>query len=74
MSRIVNEPTAAAIYYAQAREIEGRIMVYDLGGGTLDVTILEVIDGNIDILLSEGARHLGGSNFDEQLLKVLQAE
>lgn len=74
VSRIVNEPTAAAIYYAHARGIEGRVLVYDLGGGTLDVTILEVHEGDIDILLSEGARHLGGTNFDEQLLKVLAAE
>ncbi|MFT5466294.1 MAG: molecular chaperone DnaK [Verrucomicrobiales bacterium] len=74
ISRIVNEPTAAAIYYAQMKQIEGRVLVYDLGGGTLDVTILEVIDGNIDILLSEGARHLGGTNFDEQLLKILAQE
>jgi molecular chaperone DnaK len=64
----VNEPTAAAVYYAHTQGVQGRVLVYDLGGGTLDVTILEVSGDNIRILTSEGARHLGGSNFDELLL------
>jgi molecular chaperone DnaK len=66
--RLVNEPTAAAVYYAHTQGVQGRVLVYDLGGGTLDVTILEVSGDNIRILTSEGARHLGGSNFDELLL------
>ncbi len=66
--RLVNEPTAAAVYYAHSQGVKGRILVYDLGGGTLDTTILEVEGDNIKILTSEGARHLGGSNFDEILL------
>jgi molecular chaperone DnaK len=66
--RLVNEPTAAAVYYAHAHGVQGRILVYDLGGGTLDVTILEVRGDDLRILTSEGARHLGGSNFDELLL------
>jgi molecular chaperone DnaK len=66
--RLVNEPTAAAVYYAHNQGVQGRILVFDLGGGTLDVTILEVVGDNIRILTSEGARHLGGSNFDETLL------
>jgi molecular chaperone DnaK len=66
--RLVNEPTAAAVYYAHSQGVQGRILVYDLGGGTLDVTILEVQGDGIRILTSEGARHLGGSNFDELLL------
>jgi len=66
--RLVNEPTAAAVYYAHSQGVKGRILVYDLGGGTLDTTILEVEGDNIKILTSEGARHLGGSNFDELLL------
>jgi molecular chaperone DnaK len=74
VSRIVNEPTAAALFYAHSHDISGRVMVYDLGGGTLDITILEVERDRIDILLSEGARHLGGSNFDEVLLEILADE
>ncbi len=66
--RLVNEPTAAAVYYAHSQGVQGRILVYDLGGGTLDVTILDVQGDSIRILTSEGARHLGGSNFDELLL------
>ncbi len=66
--RLVNEPTAAAVYYAHSQGVQGRILVFDLGGGTLDVTILEVVGDNIRILTSEGARHLGGSNFDDILL------
>lgn len=68
--RLVNEPTAAAVYYAQTQGVHGRVLVFDLGGGTLDVTILEVEGDNIRILTSEGARHLGGGNFDELLLEA----
>ena len=68
VKRLVNEPTAAAVYYAHNQGVRGRILVFDLGGGTLDVTILEVGEDNIRILTSEGARHLGGGNFDELLL------
>lgn len=69
--RLVNEPTAAALYYAHARQLEGRIMVYDLGGGTLDITILEVDGGGIRCLTSEGAGRLGGSDFDERILELM---
>lgn len=68
VKRLVNEPTAAAVYYAHTQGVQGRVLVYDLGGGTLDVTILQVEGDNIRILTSEGARHLGGSNFDDILL------
>lgn len=74
VARLVNEPTAAALYYAQARDISGKVMVYDLGGGTLDITILNIDGDQIDILLSEGARHLGGSNFDEIMIEILAQE
>lgn len=74
VTRLVNEPTAAALYYAHTQNISGRVLVYDLGGGTLDITVLEVDRGRIDILLSEGARHLGGSNFDEILVELLSEE
>jgi molecular chaperone DnaK len=68
--RLVNEPTAAAVYYAHSQHVQGRILVFDLGGGTLDVTILQVEGENIRILTSEGARHLGGSNFDDMLMNA----
>jgi molecular chaperone DnaK len=68
VKRLVNEPTAAAVYYAHSQGVKGRILVFDLGGGTLDTTILDVEGENIKILTSEGARHLGGSNFDDLLL------
>lgn len=68
--RLVNEPTAAAVFYAHSQGVKGRTLVFDLGGGTLDVTILEVDSESIRILTSEGARHLGGSNFDEMLLEI----
>ena len=68
--RLVNEPTAAAVYYAQTQGVRGRVLVFDMGGGTLDTTILEVADDAIRILTSEGARHLGGGNFDEMLLDI----
>ncbi|MCF6313023.1 MAG: Hsp70 family protein [Verrucomicrobiales bacterium] len=74
VSRLVNEPTAAALYYAHTQDISGKVMVYDLGGGTLDITILNIKGQKIDILLSEGARHLGGSNFDEILIEILAQE
>ena len=70
VKRLVNEPTAAAVYYAESQGVKGKVLVYDLGGGTLDVTILDVGDDRIRILTSEGARHLGGSNFDELLLSA----
>jgi len=72
--RLVNEPTAAAVYYAHTQGVQGRVLVFDLGGGTLDVTILEVAGDSIRILTSEGARHLGGGNFDELLLDAYDAQ
>lgn len=74
VKRLVNEPTAAAVYYAHNQGVQGRVLVYDLGGGTLDVTILEVNGDNIKILTSEGARHLGGGNFDEILLSTYEEQ
>lgn len=74
VKRLVNEPTAAAVYYAQTQNVQGRILVYDMGGGTLDVTILEVKGDKIRILTSEGARHLGGSNLDDMLLSAYESQ
>jgi len=74
VKRLVNEPTAAAVYYAQTQNVQGRVLVFDLGGGTLDVTILDVQGDAIRILTSEGARHLGGSNFDDLLLVLFDEQ
>lgn len=74
VKRLVNEPTAAAVYYAQTQNVQGRVLVFDMGGGTLDVTILEVKGSTIRILTSEGARHLGGSNLDDLLLAEFEEQ
>ncbi|CAN5460367.1 molecular chaperone DnaK [soil metagenome] len=74
VKRLVNEPTAAALYYAHAKNIRGRTLVYDLGGGTLDITVLDVAEDNFQIHTSEGARHLGGSNFDEIILDIISEQ
>jgi len=71
VKRIVNEPTAAALYYAHTQGVKGRVLVYDLGGGTLDITVLNIDGDRVEILLSEGARHLGGSDFDEILIELI---
>lgn len=70
VTRLVNEPTAAALYYAKVHGVLGRVLIYDLGGGTLDVTIMDVNRDGIRILTSEGARHLGGTKFDDLLLEA----
>jgi len=70
VTRLLNEPTAAALYYAHAQGVSGRVLVFDMGGGTLDVTLMEVDAEEIRILLSEGARYLGGNNFDDILLEM----
>jgi molecular chaperone DnaK len=74
VKRLVNEPTAAAVYYAQTQNVQGKVLVFDMGGGTLDVTILEVMGSAIRILTSEGARHLGGSNLDDLLLSAFEEQ
>jgi molecular chaperone DnaK len=66
--QIVNEPTAAALYYVHSKHISGRVMVFDLGGGSLDITILDINGEHVNILLAEGARHLGGYDIDELLV------
>ncbi len=71
VKRIVNEPTAAALYYAHTQKLQGRILIYDLGGGTLDITVLHVQGDRIRCLTSEGARRLGGSNFDDRILGLI---
>ncbi len=69
---IVNEPVAAALYYATTRPVSGRVLVYDLGGGTFDVTILRVNEQQIDIICSQGDHALGGIDFDQKVLEILQ--
>ena len=74
VKRIINEPTAAALAYGLDKENEQKIMVYDLGGGTFDVSVLEIGDGVIEVLATAGNNRLGGDDFDECLTKYLVAE
>ena len=74
VKRIINEPTAAALAYGVDKEAEQKIMVYDLGGGTFDVSILDIGDGVIEVLATNGNTHLGGDDFDECIIKYLVDE
>ncbi|MBQ9250075.1 MAG: molecular chaperone DnaK [Oscillospiraceae bacterium] len=74
VKRIINEPTAAALAYGVDKENEQRIMVYDLGGGTFDVSVLEIGDGVIDVLATAGNNRLGGDDFDACITKYLVDE
>ena len=69
--RIVNEPTAAALAYGLDKDKDGIIAVYDLGGGTFDVSILEIVDGVFEVKSTNGDTELGGSDFDARVLKYL---
>ena len=69
---IVNEPVAAALYYATTREVSGKVLVYDLGGGTFDVTIMDVRGHQIEIVCSQGDHALGGIDFDKKILEMLE--
>lgn len=71
---IVNEPTAAALYYAKEHDVSGRVMVFDLGGGTFDVSIVDIYGTDIRVLHSEGDCNLGGVNFDLKLLKYFEEQ
>ncbi len=74
VKRIINEPTAAALAYGVDKEQAQKIMVYDLGGGTFDVSILEIDDGVIEVLATAGNNRLGGDDFDECVMKYLVSE
>ena len=74
VKRIINEPTAAALAYGLDKENDQKIMVYDLGGGTFDVSVLEIGDGVIDVLATAGNNRLGGDDFDECVTKFLVEE
>ncbi len=74
VKRIINEPTAAALAYGLDNEKEQKIMVYDLGGGTFDVSIIEIGDGVIEVLATNGDTHLGGDDFDNKIINWMLAE
>ena len=74
VKRIINEPTAAALAYGLDKENEQKIMVYDLGGGTFDVSILEIGDGIVEVLATAGDTRLGGDDFDQRIMSYLVAE
>jgi molecular chaperone DnaK len=69
---IVNEPVAAALYYATTHNVAGRVLVYDLGGGTFDATILDVNGSEINIVCSQGDHALGGMDFDRKILEMFE--
>ena len=74
VKRIINEPTAAALAYGLDNEKEQKIMVYDLGGGTFDVSIIDIGDGVIEVLSTNGDTHLGGDDFDQKIIDWMVAE
>ncbi len=74
VKRIINEPTAAALAYGLDNENEQKIMVYDLGGGTFDVSIIEIGDGVIEVLATNGDTHLGGDDFDNKVTQYMLSE
>ena len=69
--RIINEPTAAALAYGLDKQTDQKIMVYDLGGGTFDVSILEIGDGVFEVLATSGNNRLGGDDFDQRIMDYI---
>ncbi len=74
VARIVNEPTAASLSYGLQKKQQGLIAVYDLGGGTFDISILKLKDGIFEVLATNGNTHLGGDDFDRQLVQLMARE
>ena len=74
VKRIINEPTAAALAYGLDNDKEQKIMVYDLGGGTFDVSIIEIGDGVIEVLATNGDNRLGGDDFDKKVTDYMIAD
>ena len=74
VKRIINEPTAAALAYGMDKESDQKIMIYDLGGGTFDVSILDIGDGAFEVLATAGDTRLGGDDFDQRIMDYLVAE
>ena len=72
--RIINEPTAAALAYGLEKDIDQKIMIYDLGGGTFDVSILDIGDGVFEVLATSGNNRLGGDDFDQRIINYLVDE
>ena len=72
--RIINEPTAAALAYGVDKDEEGKVLVFDLGGGTFDVSILELGDGVFEVKATSGNNHLGGDDFDQRIMDWMIAE
>ena len=72
--RIINEPTAAALAYGLEKDVDQKVMVYDLGGGTFDVSILDIADGVFEVLATSGNNRLGGDDFDEKIMNYLADE
>ncbi len=72
--RIINEPTAAALAYGMDKEVNQKIMVYDLGGGTFDVSLLEISDGVFEVLATAGNNRLGGDDFDQRIINWIAEE
>lgn len=72
--RVINEPTAAAIAFGLDHSYQGRILVYDLGGGTFDVTVMDVKDGFFDVIATGGDPQLGGINFDQKLVELIREQ
>ena len=74
VKRIINEPTAAALAYGLDKDGSGRILVYDLGGGTFDVSVMEIGDGVFEVLATNGNNRLGGDDFDQRIMQYLVDE
>ena len=74
VSRIINEPTAAALAYGLEKKKDEKIAVFDLGGGTFDISILEVEEGSVEVLATSGDGHLGGDDFDEELINHVASQ
>ncbi len=74
MLRIINEPTAAALAYGMDKRANETVLVFDLGGGTFDVSILDVGDGVVEVRATSGDTHLGGDDFDRRLVDLLADE
>ncbi len=74
VKRIINEPTSAALAYGLDNSTQQKVMVYDLGGGTFDVSIIEIGDGVIEVLATNGDNHLGGDDFDQRVTEYLVSE
>src|SRR5206468_11888317 len=74
VKRIINEPTAAALAYGLDKQADEKIAVYDFGGGTFDISILEVGENVVEVKATNGDTHLGGDNFDQRIIEYLVAE